>query len=113
MVMLTNAQLARMLGPNFGQEMQQDKTVAPDSYLTKSNQETIGYGVRLEFPLSHSQDLRRMAEHLRGLAEHFDALSRRTDMTERAILLEAMFSVRDLQARLRQFKVRRRQHQTD
>jgi hypothetical protein len=112
MVMLSNAQLSKMLGPNYGREMKEDGTVAPDGYLTKTNQGSIGYGVRLEFPLSHSQDLRRMAEHLRGLAEAFDSMSRRTDMTERAILLEAMFSVRDLQARLRQFKVRRRQTET-
>lgn len=112
MVMLTQAEINRLAGPRRN-ELAADTTVAPDGYLTKMSQESIGYGVRLEFALSHSQDLRRMGEHLAGLAEAFKMLSHRTDMTERVRLLEAKLYVQDLQARLRAYKVRRRQNQQD
>jgi hypothetical protein len=109
MVMLTQAQINSMIGPSVKEELQRDTTVGPDGSLNKFSRDMVGYAVRLEFPLSHSRDLPKMAEHLRGLAAHFDTLGRRTDITERTTLMEAKGYVEDLQRYLRQFRIRRRQ----
>jgi hypothetical protein len=111
MVMLTQAQINSMIGPAVKEELHRDTTIGPDGSLNKFSRSIVGYSVRLEFPLSHSRDLPRMAEHLRGLAAHFDTLGRRTDITERTMLMEAKGYVEDLQRYLRQFRIRRRQEE--
>jgi hypothetical protein len=108
MVTLTPA-ILNQIPPAARDGMQRDSTVGADGYLNKTSRENIGYAVRLEFPLSHSRDLPRMAEHLRGLAAHFDTLGRRTDISERTTLMEAKGYVEDLQRYLRQFRIRKKQ----